>query len=80
MLHRALSVGDLRKAMEHLDDDTAIRIGEVTSGVLVPSDFEVLLQAAAEGALPYTTAGGTVDSALVLLLGLNSMHHSAEKD
>ncbi|MGW6877109.1 hypothetical protein ACWGF3_13335 [Streptomyces xanthophaeus] len=80
VLHRALTVGDLRKAMEHLDDDTAIRIGAVTNGVLIPSDFEVLLQAVAEAALPYTTSGGVVDPALVLLLGLNSMHPSAEED
>ncbi|WP_331726503.1 hypothetical protein OG592_43975 (plasmid) [Streptomyces avidinii] len=80
VLHRALTVGDLRKAMADLDDDTAIRIGAVTTGVLADVDYEVLLQAAAEAALPYTSAGGEVDPALVLLIGLNSMHPSAEKD
>ncbi|MFK0016288.1 hypothetical protein [Streptomyces sp. NPDC091027] len=75
-----MTVGELRKAMEHLDDDTAVRIGAVANGVLTVSDFEVLLQAVAEGALPYLGSGGVVDPALVLLLGHNSMHPSAEKD
>lgn len=67
--HRALTVGDLRKAIQHLDDDTAVRIGAVTANIFTPSDFEVLLQAAVEGTLPYTTASGAVDPALILLLG-----------
>lgn len=80
LLHRALTVGDLSKAIADLDDDTAIRIGAVTTGVLADVDFDVLLLAVAEATLPYTSAGGQVDPALVLLIGLNCMHPSAEKN
>ncbi|MGK5627979.1 hypothetical protein [Streptomyces sp. URMC 123] len=72
--HRALTVGDLRKAMEHLDDGAAVRVGAVTTGVLPDLGFEVLLQAVAEGGVE--APGGRVDSTLVLLIGLNSVPHS----
>lgn len=76
LLHRALTVGDLRKVMEHLDDATAIRIGATGSGVLPDTPYEVLLQATGEGATPSRLLGGAAP-ALVLLIGLNSM---AERD
>ncbi|GAB2880853.1 hypothetical protein [Streptomyces mayteni] len=40
--HRALTVGDLRQALEGLSDDTPIRMGAVTAGTL-PEDVECLL-------------------------------------
>lgn len=52
----------------------------MTTDILTTSDVEVLLQAVAEGVLPYMSAGGTVDPALALLRGLNSMYPSAERD
>ncbi|MGK5628126.1 hypothetical protein [Streptomyces sp. URMC 123] len=71
LLHRALTVGDLRKAMEHLDDDMAVRVGAVTTGVLPDVGIEVLLQAVAEGGVE--APGRGVDPALVLLIGLHSV-------
>ncbi|MFI5808354.1 hypothetical protein [Streptomyces sp. NPDC051561] len=67
LLHRALTVGDLRKALEGLDDSAAIRVGAVSDGVLPATGTEALLQAVADG------AASRAEGALVLLIGLNTM-------
>jgi hypothetical protein len=71
LLHRALTVGELRKATEHLDDTAAIRIGATADGALPANLNEV--QAVAEGAVARRLDGGGQDPALVLLIGLNTM-------
>ncbi|MFI0915314.1 hypothetical protein [Streptomyces abikoensis] len=59
LLHRSLTVGDLRKAIEGLDDTVAIRVGATAHGVLPTTDHEALLQAVADGAVPSTEGGRT---------------------
>ncbi|MFE7427928.1 hypothetical protein [Streptomyces sp. NPDC057545] len=76
LLHRALTVGDLRKAIEGLDDDTAVRVGAVATGVLPDLEFEALLQAVGEGGVDRLAPGGGVGPALVLLIGLGSVDQS----
>ncbi|MEV5731419.1 hypothetical protein AB0N50_37680 [Streptomyces pharetrae] len=75
-LHRALTVGDLRKAIEGLDDDTAIRVGAVAAGVLPDLEFAALLQTVSGGGVARLAPGGGVDPALVLLIGLASVDQS----
>jgi hypothetical protein len=76
LLHRALTVGDLRKAIEGLDDDTAIRVGAVAAGVLPDLEFAALLQTVSGGGVARLAPGGGVDPALVLLISLASVNRS----
>ncbi|MFJ5212857.1 hypothetical protein [Streptomyces nigra] len=74
LLHRALTVGDLRRAIENLDDDTAVRIGAVTTGALPDLPFEALLQDVVDGGADNPASRAGIDPALILLIGLDSMH------
>ncbi|ONK09298.1 hypothetical protein STBA_71530 [Streptomyces sp. MP131-18] len=71
--HPALTVGELRRALEGLQDDTPIRIGAVTAGVLVQGDVECLLAGTDLGSVRAEGASGEFAgfrNALVLLAGL----------
>jgi hypothetical protein len=71
--HPALTVGELRRALEDLDDDTPIRIGATGEGIL-PEDIECLLAGTALGrvrAMSPDSAYMMPRDALVLLAGLS---------
>ncbi|MFS4103144.1 hypothetical protein [Streptomyces sp. PD-S100-1] len=76
LLHRALTVSDLRSAIEGLDDGTAVRIGAVATAFCATSSSRGCSRRVGEGGVERLAPGGGVDLALVLLIGPASVDQS----